>query len=275
MSYNIRKNWVSTCGLMLRQPIVMLPFIVVAFLEALALEFIYFSPRKPISFLVNPIVRKFSGELFVHYPGNLIILPKLFYYAQLVIYVFCGVFLTAIAVNIFKNIKMGLPLKTKALVKNALSRYPAFFGYGLIMVTLILIIGRLDKLPFLKLPLLGMILDLFLINVVMQTFLILVVPIIVTKKKSLLKAVGGSICLGWRNFISIFGLIILPFVVFLPISILKSYSVRLIDKTFPEINLCLAAVGIIVTIFLDCFVFICAAQFLMDKMRPKLMERTK
>ena len=98
---NIRKIWVAAFEVMVKRPIVILPFFIIAFFEGLALQLIYFSTRKPILLIAAPIVRKFSGEPFLHYPFNLAKLPRYFYYSRIFIYVFAGVFLAAISVNIF------------------------------------------------------------------------------------------------------------------------------------------------------------------------------
>ncbi|MCQ9208828.1 MAG: hypothetical protein NG712_05570 [Omnitrophica bacterium] len=257
-----------------------MPFFVIAFLEGLALELIYFSPRRPLANLFNPVVRKFFGPAFVHYPGNLLVLPKLFYYAQIVVYIFIGVFLISIAVNIVKNIRQGLPLRTDALIKNATRNYLSFFVFGLVMIGCMLLVKKVDvfiftkflnlvsaHLPQVLLKLSPYILTLFLFfsNIILQTFLVLTIPIIVIEKSVALTALVKSISLGFRNFISIFALISLPFLVYLPIIILKTGAGTLASKTFPEINLYIAVLGIILTVFMECFIVVCATQFLLDK----------
>ncbi len=279
MNYSIRKNWISSFDLIKTKPILLLPFVFIAFFESLALELIYFSTRKPISVIANPIIRKFFGENFLHYPGSLLLLPKLFYYAQVTVYIFIGVFLVGISVNILKNIKAKLPLKTGALIKNAVKRYLSFVIFGIVMIFSMTLIKNADTFLFIKLVrfiskylpqvateiyFIGLSLFLFLSNVILQVFLVLTVPIMVIQKKSLIRALGGSIYLGFRNFFSIFGLVFLPFLVYLPIMLLKSISPQLADKTFPEISLYIVGAGIIIAVFVDCFITICAAQFLLE-----------
>ena len=279
-NFNIRKNWVSSFEIMVRKPIVILPFFIIAFFEGLALELIYFSTRRPLSFIAGPIIRKFFGEAFLHYPFNLIKLPKYFYYSQIIIYIFIGAFLTAISVNILKNIKAGLPLKANALIKNALNRYLSFLTYGIIVVTLIFLLERVDMFVFSKslrliskyfpqiapkLFLLPSALFFFLTNVIMYTFFVLTLPIIVIKKKSLLKALGESIALGFFNFFRIFILIFPPLFLYLPITLLKAYSPVLAEKTFPGISVLIVSAGIIITIFLDCFIAVCTTQVLLAR----------
>jgi len=275
----VRKNWMTSIEIILRKPIILLPFFIIAFLEGLALELIYFSTRKPLSYITAPIIRKFSGEAFLHYPFNLIKLPKLFYYSQILIYVFAGAFLTAISINILRNIKEKLPLRAKALIKNALNRYLSLVVYGIILISLIFLLGKADMFIFSKLVniiskhfprivpkwfVLPSALFFFLTDLIMYTFLVLVVPIIVIEKKPLLKAITGSVALGFRNFFNIFALIFLPHLVYLPIPLLKAYLPNLVPKTFPEISVLILSVGIIIAAFIDCFVIVCATQFLLE-----------
>ena len=288
MAYNIRKNWASSFNLMVEKPIVILPFIFIAFFEGLALGLIYYFPRQPLADVTGPIIRRFLGEIFMHYPANLLLLPKLFYYAQVVIYVFLGVFLAAISANIVKNVRAELPLKSGELIKNGLKRYTSFFIFGLFLVVFVFFLRKGDLFIFTKLmnllskdlpqavikssPLL-LSLFLFFSNIILQTFLVLTIPLIVIKKKLLLVAMWQSIVLALRNFFSLFTLLLFPFLMYLPIALLKTDTLKLIDKTFPEINLYITIAGIILALFVECFVVICAAQFLLDQMRPKLSEQ--
>jgi hypothetical protein len=285
MKYKIRRNWSETFGIMAKNPIILMPFVFIAFLELLALEFIYFSSMVPLSYIANPIIRKFFGENFLHYPANLVILPRLFYYKQIAIYVVFGIFLTAVAVNIFKNIKGGLPVKAKAMVRNALKSYASLLIYAILLSVLVFALQKADTFVFSKamrllarlLPVslapvynIGFTLVLFLSNLIMQTFLITTIPIIVIERVSLLKALARSIMLGLRNFLTVFTLIFLPFFIYLPMIFLKSFSTQIMDKTFPEINLYITAAGIVITIFLDSFAIISVSQFLLDKKKSAI-----
>jgi hypothetical protein len=270
MSYNIRKNWIESFSLIVRRPVILLPFLIIAFLEGLALQLIYFSPRKPIAIVIAPLIRKFSGGIFLHYPHNLTILPKLLNYAQEVIYVFCGVLLIAISVNIVKNIRMELPLKTGVLIRNALRRYTSFFTFGLLMVALFFIVRKLSV--FLRFPPYPLTLLLFLFNIILQIFVVFAVPAIVIKKKGLFRALGESIILATRNFLNVFILISLPFLIYLPITLLKTGAPKLINKTFPEISLYIAVLGILVGAITECFIIVCATGFFLDKEEAKIKE---
>lgn len=280
MKYNIAGYWSKSAEFMAKNPIVILPFIIIAFLESIALELIYFSIRPPLSKLADPVVRKFFGEMFVHYPGNLMILSKLFYYAQVAIYVSIGVMLTAITINIFKNISEGLPVRFNAMLKNSIKRYFGYFGYGCLVMIALFSLNKAETFVFLKamgrlnnilpqsaatLIYSGFTIFLFITTIIMYAFLISTVPLMVMAKRSLFKSLLSSISIGARNFFKVFALILPPFVLYLPFTILKNLPAAIADKAFPEINLLVVASSIIATVFIDCFMILCVSQWLFDR----------
>lgn len=263
-----------------------MPFIFIAFLQFLVLEILYFSPRYPVSRIFNPIITRFFGETFVHYPGHLLILSSLYYYADVIIYIVVSVALAAISVNIFKNVQSKTPITTAALIRNALKRYVSFVIFGIIVILLSVFIERADKFVYLKVMRLlakqipnvvvkfsgiGLTLFLYLSNIILQIFMILTIPLMVIQKKPLFVALGRSVYLGFRNFFRLFALLCLPYVLYLPVVLLRSGTLLLARKTFPEITLVIIGTGIIVTIFIDCFMVICASQFLWDTERQKVV----
>jgi len=277
---NIRNIWINSFGLLTKKPVIILPFFVIAFLEALTLESIYFFGRRPLSLIADPIVKKFFGEGFTHYPYHMYIIPRIFNFLQIGIYMFLGVFLTAISINIIKNAKEGLPLKANALIKNAVARYAALFMFGIITVIIMFILEKAGGFAFAKftnisvkyLPSIIMkiypfafAVILFLANAIIQTFLIFTMPLMIINKKSLLKALWESVVLGARNFKTVFALVFVPFLIYFPITLLKGLSIQLADKVFPEIILLILLLGVLATPFVECFVFTCVSVFLLEK----------
>lgn len=261
-----------------------MPFVFIAFLQALALEVLYFSPRHPVSLIFAPIIKRFFGENFLHYPGNLLIMPSLYYYADVLIYIIVSVALAAISINIFRNAQSKTPITTAALIRNALKRYVSFVIFGIIVILLSIFIERADKFVYFKIMRLaakqipnvvakfsgiGLTLFLYLSNIILQIFLILTIPLMVIQKRPLFIALGRSVYLGVRNFFRIFTLLFLPYLLYLPVVLLRSGTVLFMEKTVPEITLVIIGIGIIATVFIDCFMIICASQFLWDIEREK------
>jgi hypothetical protein len=285
MKNTLVQTWIRSFESLLKTPIILLPFIITAFIEGLTLEILYFSPRKPLAYIFNPIVTKFFGAASTHYPGNLLVLPNLFYYAQVVIYIAVGVMLTAISINVYKNVRLGLPLRTNALIKNATRTYGTFAVYGILMVALLFAVKKVDTFILSQMVRFGaqfapnrtvqlfafaMPMFFFITNILLQVFFILVLPLIVLQKKTLLLSLKESLSLAWRNFVTLFCLIGVPYLLYLPIFIVKSVSTKVVYLTAPEIILVVTILGIILTVFVDCFIIICASQWLWEKQKEKL-----
>jgi len=92
-------------------PVILLPFVTIAFIQLLVLEVIYFSPRFPLVKFFGPMISRLEGESFLHYPSNFLILPKWFQLAQYVIYIFISSFFICTAINIISNIESALNVK--------------------------------------------------------------------------------------------------------------------------------------------------------------------
>ncbi len=279
MKKRIEHLWLSSYRFIAKNPAVILPFIIVAFFESIIVEVAYFCVRQPLYPIFAPLIRKFFGEGFLHYPTNLLLVPKLFYAGQLTIYIIIGVFLSAVSVHIYKNANEGLPVKMKAVVRNARRRYGSYLLYGALMIGLMV---GLQNFSYLVFSLAGKFLAkhsvhvpaavysvtatffIFLANVFMQTFFISTVPVVVVEKKSFLKSLARSMGLGFRNFFTVFSLVLVPYLIYLPIMILKNFAPLLANKLFPEFNVYLTFIGIIASIFIDCFVIISVTQHLLS-----------
>jgi len=93
----------------------------------------------------------------------------------------------------------------------------------------------------------------------------------VIEKRSFLKSCFLSIYIGIRHFFGIFGLLLLPFSVYLPFIILKSFPTQLANKLFPEMNPLVLAGGIVLAVVMDCFMILCVSQRLIDTRKgPKV-----
>ncbi len=282
--YNFWRNALSSVELIKTKPIILLPFILIAFFQFLALEIIYFSIRKPLVIVLGPVIKKFFGENFLRYPGNLLFLPNMLYYAETVIYACLGIALTAVTANIIKNLKEGLPVKAGPLVKNALRRYVSYITFGIIMVALIVLLKKADTFVYskamrfafkhapdavMKVYVFGLTAFLFFSNIILQMFFIFVIPLMVVRKRSLLRALGQSVYAGIRNFFGVFSLVFVVYLVYFPITLLKAGSLILVDRTFPEISLIVAVAGVVLALFIDGLVTVCATQYVLDTESPE------
>jgi len=282
MKYNIIRNWIESAALMAEKSFIIIPFLVWAFLEALALECVYFFPGVPFGPIVNPIVAKYFGEAYIHYPGNLLVIPKMFYYAQSFLFVVVGVFLSAITIDLVRRIDSSDSLLPKDIFESAIRRYIPCFIYGILVVAAGIMVKKYSGVAFERyigsisahipgemLQLLPFASSLWLLTtrVAMLALFILTMPIIVVKRRSIIMALPESILRGILGFFPIFIMLLVPHLLYLPILLLKSFMTKLAGATFPEVVFPLTLASIAVMAFIQCFIIVCATRLVLEKQK--------
>lgn len=264
--YSIRKNWLETLYLIKTKPIVLMPFLYIGFFEGLALEIAWFSTRFPFSYVANPMIRKFFGENFVHYPGIMLILPKLFYFGQILVWTFMGAFLSAMTVMIFKNLIEGLPIKVEDLVKKAIPNYFSFSILAVVVGVLFYLMTDASMSAVSKiLGIIPTIMILYILKFILLTLVISAVPLILFDKLDLFSALKNSVIISMKNFSTMFIMIFVPFLVYFPVFFAKNFCAEKYADALPEINLYLSMAGIVFCMFLGCFIILCVSRFLLDR----------
>lgn len=251
------------------QPIIIYPFIIIAFFELLAAELIYFLPRWPLNLMFFPIARALSLEQALSYPLNLLFIYRLFYYAQILIYCFVGGLLTAAACHMILCINENKPLNFKLSIKFCLKKYIDIFCIALIATAIYLALSNLNgfivgKLAFSKtgmgIPIIRMAKKIlaqglpyfnFIISILSETIFAYVLPILIIKNKKLSGAIKEHFIFLKNNFLptAIFILIAAsPLLLFI---YLTGNIPALMDKTFPEIAVVILIMKTIFSIFIS------------------------
>ncbi len=284
MKLNVKKNWILAYTLITENPIILLPTLLIGFFELLCLELIYFCTRPPLMYLANPIIKKFFGEIFVHYPGNMLVSIKLLRGIQMVFYVLAGVFLYAVTIGIVRAIKEGKTVRVNVQVRKAFPRYTAFLLVGILSVVVFHFENKLIGPVFQKVvsvlgnfapgimhktgSLLAALMQ-FVTNLIITVFVVLILPLMIIGDMPLMKAVLKSLGVGIRGFFGIFTLIVFPYLIYFPMAVLKSIPVELMGKTFPEITPIILAVDIVIALIIECFVITSVSLCVLDMQKDK------
>ena len=109
----------SSIDALQRNPVILFPTLTLAFIQFLVLELFYFAPRYPLSQFFAPLISQVWSEEFVHYPLDLALLPKMFYYAQIVIYIFVGSYLLGVTACIVAALDRHPKVNVGAAFKEA------------------------------------------------------------------------------------------------------------------------------------------------------------
>jgi len=252
----VEKVYKETFSMFKNNSRVLQPFLIFALIELSALIFVYLIPRAPLSHVFGPIVRTFWGERFLHYPANFLLLPKLASLSRMFLSILFGSLLTAMAVSIVsaaqhkKNI--GLRLAFKACIK----KYLLVFALVLITTILLYLCGKLFTFVLMKYFLarhakllffgptiwFGPVLLCFnfLVAILVQSLFAYAIPAIIIGNSRFIKAIGESFILFKKFSLTTLIIVGLPLVIYIPIAILNSNSLLIIEKSYPEVILIVA-----------------------------------
>jgi len=248
-------------------PAALFPLVLLAFIQLLILEILFFAPRQPLSFFFAPIIIRTQGEVFMHYPFNFALIARWFYLLQMPMFVLLGTYFLGCTVSVIDAINNGKTVKMRSIFRKTSSRYLHLFVAALLMlgVLKVMIMGYdvlvkravqirstsgtyflikqavLTGLPYFRL----------LMNVVVTTIFAFMIPLIVIDQKRVFPALIDNFRLLWGSFWFMFVSLILPAIVYLPVIMMKSNKHLFGTEVFPEVALVLIILGIVVTTLIE------------------------
>lgn len=247
------KIWKETFNLLRERPKIILPFLVLGIVNALLLYLLYLTPQRPVAYVLAPLVRTFLGEKFLHYPFNLFILPKLFYYGQLLVYAFVGMLMTAVGVGMVGDAFQGKGSSFLINFIRSFKRYFALLGVWIltfgVTVLFLQIFPKQDK--FMNL---GIVSASFLLSIFVQILFIYTIPLIIIERRKFFAALKNNFIFLIKVFIPTVLLIILPSLFYLPVLIIKDKMGFLTKQFFPEIVVGVLGLGLLTSFIIDFWV---------------------
>ncbi len=277
--YSVLHNWVESAELLFNKSYILIPFLIVGFIEALFLEILYFAPGFPFSRLFNPLVERLYGADYIHYPANFLVMPRLFSYAETGIYILFGVLAAAVTAFLVKAHFSDKPVTKKDAAIFFIRVFFICIILGAVFVAISMGVKRLDSFlyyktlnvfsrhipdEFMKAVPFGFSLTLLLANILANTFLVLVIPFLVINRSSIITSFFKSVYYGLRYFFLIFALISIPYLLNLPLISVKTFIVPIAGRTFPEMVFYVLLAGIFFKQVLESFIVVSASKYLID-----------
>ncbi len=238
------------------------PFIIIVFINLVVLEILYFLPRYPLSIFFTPIISRIWGEEYLHYPMYMMLLPKLFYYSQIVIYLFLSSILSVVIVDMVADINNEKKVNFKTSLQKSLHGYIYIVLYSLISLLLFQVFDKayglllhrafqihstagshfwIKKFVFYTAPYAQLIYGIFV-----TASLIYIPVLIVLEKKKFLGALIGNFKVLFRSFWLTFTLVLVPTLFYLPILLMRDNIGSLTEMTSPEIKVLVIALSVFV-----------------------------
>ncbi|MDP3919586.1 MAG: hypothetical protein Q8R76_02110 [Candidatus Omnitrophota bacterium] len=237
-----------------KNPTILLLFLVLALIEFAALLVLFLAPSELFSSLFAPVIRRFWGEQFLHYPENFVLLPKLFTHAHFVIVTFIGVVVSALVIKKVEGDVCGSEsISILAAAGFVLRKYFKLFIIWIAMyavsryaVTLVLL-QETASIGYRF----GMI---YGVGILLHSFFAFLFPSVVLSEGKFLKSVWEGLFLSIKNFFCVLLVLAVPVAVLIGFSFIKSMTRFYIELFSPESVLYVLMVGIIVSVMVDMFI---------------------
>lgn len=261
-------TWRLTFGLFKQNPRVLIPFVLVGLFDLSILLLIYLAPRPPLSALLAPPIRAFWGERFLHYPFNLLLIPRLFDYGHTISTAFMGVLMTGAAIGMLKQAKEGHKPNILFNLVKSLRMYLRLLVIWLVMFGLVS--AAFKGLPAIFHFKQGAASQIalsaaFFVSILIEAFFIYAMPAVIIEEKKAGAAIKRSISFSKSAFLPTLILVALPTLIYIPMIILRGKLPMLMSKVFPEAVLIFLAVGIVVSVIIDCLITSSAAILFLNK----------
>ena len=261
----------SSIDTFINNPVILIPFATIAFIQLLAIEILYFAPCFPLSAFFNPIIKALWGGEFTHYPNNFLILPKLFQNIQIFIYLFISGYFISVSIAIIASLDDSHKIKFLMACKETFNHYIHIFSGTLIMfftffglhkiyniaMAETLKISSMDGVFFIlkRIILNGAPFVNLLIGVLITTVFAFIFPAIVIEKKKIIAAIGLNFKYLWGSFWLIFLTVLIPTLFYLPVLLLRHNIDNIEQVSFPEVRILVLVLSVIVTMFIDVTIY--------------------
>jgi len=250
-------------------PAILFPFGLLAFIQLLILEILYFAPRYPLAIFFGPIIRRLAGESYMHYPQNFVLLQKWFAesWIQIPVYILFYSVGIGMAVLIISDINSQRKVRLPEIFKRTFAVYAhlmvaagvtvgILYGfsvlYGLVMQRALQIRSISGIYFYIKMAVIyGAPLFQLLFSGIVTAALAFVIPLIMLEKRNVFSALWLNFRRYGRDLFTIFLVVFLSGLIYVPILLLKYFQQWYQAVRIPELLGVVAVLGVIVLFFVD------------------------
>jgi len=273
----IKISWLSFFDLLLSKIRIIMPFGVLAAIEAISILGIFICLQPPLVSFFEPVVLRFWGDKFLHYPYSLFLVFKIFRYLSILTSIFLSTFAAGMTITLAYLYIKGKNFDIKRAFKITMSRYVHLLFISLIIFGLVYALNVLEKTLIIKLVTSGIgslrinadgwftlsVIVSVLTGSVLQAFFIFTFPIALIEGKNFVISIFKGLMLSFKNIFSSLIIVLLPMLFYLPIALLRVKMFDIMQKTFPEIVFFVLLAGILVTTGINLFISICSVKLYM------------
>ena len=266
----IGKSWAGAFDIIFGANQIIIPFVVIAALELIGIIILFFAIQPPVVKYIAPVVLRFFGEKFLHYPFSLLLLSRLFSYLQIVLTLILGSFASGLTIsNVFQYSKIE-QFSYKTAFKETLFKYISLLIITVLMFFLVMYVYSIEKKIFIKILMKGsgflglrreawsvlfMIFGFIGVGFVQSLFAFVHAAIMIDNK-NFITAIFRNIVFVFKNLFAVLILVIIPLLFYIPIILFKGNMFELMKRTAPEIVFVILFFGVVVTLFINVLITI-------------------
>jgi hypothetical protein len=279
----VRKTWEKTFSLLRTRQNIIIPFAIAAGLEVMSIIVLFYLIQPPLVKYISPIALRFWGERFLHYPLNLLLLSQLFSYVQLMLAIVLGTFMSGVTISAVCQYRLNRDavFSLNRGAKKALSTFVHLSVITIITVFLIQFVYALEQKVMLKImmretkflgiarefwPLIG-IGSAGLLSGVVQSVFAFAQTIVIVDDKNCVSALIRNFRFVSENFFTTLMLVLVPLLVYLPVSLLKGSISKLMQQSVPEVLFIVLGAGIVLTLFINVIITVSVTIAYMERGR--------
>ncbi len=272
----ISKSWSSTIDALLTWPRLMRPFFFMAVFEIGLLVLLFVALQPPFVEKIAPVVVRYWGQGSLHFPQILLLLARLFNLSRYAIVLLIGAFATGMTIAGVEQYHNREKVSLRRVIGKTFRKY-----IGLIIITLIAfgavaVLSQAVNRVAIKilslsgtsgfmgisqeyLPLLFIAAGIIAAGFV-QALFVFAAPALMIDDTNFLKAVFRNFKVALSNLAAAIFLVVLPIIILIPIQLLLVDPYPLMRKSFPEIIFVLLSADVLVTMLVNVFITISAAN---------------
>ncbi len=271
------KSWKDTFDLMILQPKIMFPFLILAVIDLIGMIALFVFEQPPLNKFLAPIVFRFLhyGPQSLHYPFNLLLLSSLFQYLQMFTSIIIGTLMSGLTINGVQQYYQTGEISYKVAFKNAVFKYVNLFIITLAVFFLIAFFYGVEKVILIKLlskgpsflgihdkdwTMIGLIFAVIGISGIIQSLLVYAQPSIMLDNKNFVVAIFRSLYYAFTNCFGTLLLVVIPLLFFLPITLVKNNFMPLMKISAPEIVFVVLVLGTLITMAINIVITISSTR---------------
>lgn len=266
----IKKSWVGTFDIIFGANKIVIPFVVVALMELIAIIALFFAIQPPLVKYISPIVLRFWGKQFLHYPFSLLLLSRLFNYIQIALAIVFGTVCSGLAIHNVYQYSQTEQFSYKTSFKKTLFKYVSLVIITVLVFFIIKFAYSIEKKVLIKIMMKGQSFlglrredwsMLFIVFGVLgagfiQSVFAFAHAAIMIDNKNFITAIFRNIAFVFKNFFTACVLVLIPLLVYIPVALLKGNMFELMKRTAPEIVFAVLIFGVLISLFINVLITI-------------------